>query len=306
MKENIQLSEKIKNIIENLYPKPVDISFAIINIKAAEPEISGYNIDKFIYPASVYKAYIAAEVLRQVYEKQHNLEELIEIKSPNDVDTDVKLFPNNTEANHFPLLKAGDKVTINYLLDLVFTRSDNSAANTLIDLVSRESVNEHIIKPYGWEGSWITRKYLDRLKEDEKYRISDVTVSNAYHLAEFFYKIEAKQLVNEWVSDTLKDYMHRWNRGGRTGLYIPEFKDYYRKGGWFEVNGYKFNFFRGLKSAWQKGYAINRWSNDAGVVTGEKSHYAIALLSLTKTKWPWTKFPMKDFARNIHIIMEEL
>ncbi len=147
---------------------------------------------------------------------------------------------------------------------------------------------------------------MDRRKEDEKYRISDVTVSNARHLAEFLYKIETNQLVNEWVSTMLKDYMHRWNRGGRTGLYIPEFTDYYRKGGWLEVNGYKFNFFRGLKSAWQKGHAINRWSADAGVVTGVHSHYTVALLSLTKSKWPWVKFPMKDFSRKIHILMEEL
>ncbi len=155
MKENVQLSEKIKTIIESIHPTPADISFAVINLKSSEHEISGYNMDQFIYPASVYKAYIGAEVLRQISEKQHSLDELIEIKSPNDVDTNVKLFPKNTKADHRPLLKARDKVTVDYLLDLVFTRSDNSAANTLIDLVGREYVNDHIIKPNGWEGSRI-------------------------------------------------------------------------------------------------------------------------------------------------------
>jgi beta-lactamase class A len=305
MKENAQLSEKIADIVRGIRPVPADISCAIINLRSTEPEICGYHMDKFIYPASVYKAYVAAEVLRQVYQKQHALDELIEITSPNDVDTDVRLFPKNSKADHRPLLKAGDMVTIDYLLDLVFSRSDNTAANTLIDLVGRESINNHIIQPNGWDGSYVTRKYLDRLKEDKTYRVADVTVSNARHLAEFLYKIDTDQLINEWVSTTLKKYMHTWNRGGRTGLYINEFKEYYRKGGWLEVNGYKINFSQAIQNVWNKGHAINRWSNDAGVVTGTYSHYAIAVLTLTKTKWPWAKFPMKKFSKKIHRMMEE-
>lgn len=306
MKENLHLSEKIKSIVESIHPKPTDISCAVINLSTPEAEISGYDMDKFIYPASVYKAYVAAEVLRQIYEKHYDLNEIIEIKSPNDVDRNVKLFPKDTRGGHHPVLKAGDRVTIDYLLDLVFTRSDNTAANTLIDLVGRESINDNIIKPNGWDGSSITRKYLNRLKEDEKYRNANVTVSNAFHLVEFFYKIETNQLVNEWVSAKLKDYMYRWNRGGRTGLYIPEFKDYYRKGGWLEVNGYKSNLFSALKNVWQKGHAINRWSADVGVVTGDCSHYVIAVLTLTKTKWPWVKFSMKKFSKKIYDLMEGL
>lgn len=324
MKENKELSEKIKKIVENLKPKPAQISFAIINLNNQEPEISGFNMDEFVYPASIYKVFIGAEVLRQVYEKKISLEQLIEIQSPNDVDKYSKLFPKSIRGDDLPLLKAGDRVTIDYLLNLIFTRSDNTAANTLMDLVGRESINENIIIPNGWTGSGVTRKFLDRSKDDEKYKYSDSTVSCARHLAELFYKIETKILVNEWVSLKLKEYMSRWNRGGRTGLYIPEFEDiyrksgsaintvrakdligYYRKGGWLEINGYKVNLFQAIKHLIKKGYAVNKWSNDAGVVTGENSHYAIALLSLTKSMWPWVKFPMKEFSREIYNLMEK-
>ena len=306
MPPNPLLTQKIKHIIENLHPAPDEISFAIINLKSETPKIAGYNLDKFMYPASIYKVFIGAEVLRQIYEKKHSLDEIIEIKSPNDVDKNYRLFPKATRKDTRPLLVGGDKVTIDYLLDLMFSRSDNAASNTLIDLVTRESMNDNIIFPNNWQGSEITRKFLGRVEEDEKYRHSDITVTCARHLVELFYKIETNSLVNEWVSGKLKDYMHRWLRGSKGGLNLPEFRDYYRKGGWLEVNYYKINFLKAIKHALQKGHAINRWSNDVGVATTENCHYVIAVLTLTKTRWPWVNFPLKKFSREIFEVMDNL
>ena len=304
MKENFKLSQNIGEIIKSLKPKPAQISFAVINLKTKEPEISGYQMDQFIYPASIYKVFIEAEILRKIDKKILSLDDIVEIKSPNDVDKDIRLFPKSTRKDHRPLLKTGDKVTIDYLLDLVFSRSDNTASNTLMDIADREEINNHIILPNGWNGSEVTRKFLDRLKEDKEYRVSRITVSNARHLVELFYKIEKGQLVNQWVSDKLKFYLHKWNRGGRAGLDLPEFVDYYRKGGWLEINGYKYNFFSAIKNVIKKGHAVNKWSNDAGVITGKNSHYVVALLSLTKSPWPWTNFPIKAFSERIHKFME--
>lgn len=304
MKENAELNVHIKNVIEHLHPQPAEISFAVINLKTSEPELSGYNMEHFMYPASIYKVFVAAEVLRQVSVGVKKLEDLVEIKSPNDVDKNYRLFPVTTKKDNRPLLIEGDKVTIDYLLNLIFTRSDNTAANTLIDLVERESVNDHIIFPNGWDGCEITRKFLTREKErEEKYRISNITLSSAKHLVDLCYKIETKQFINEWVSEKLKEYMSMWDRRGRTGLYIPEFTNYYRKGGWLQINGYKIDFWKAIKNAYTKGHAINRWANDIGVVETNNKHYAIALLTLTKTKWPWVHFNMKKFAREIHKLM---
>lgn len=306
MKENIKLSQKISEIIKELSPKPAQISFAVINLKTPEPEIAGYNMNEFIYPASIYKVFIGAEILRKVYQKELNLSDIIKIKSQNEVDKDIRLFPKSTKKDHRPLLKVGDKVTIDYLLDLVFGRSDNTASNELMDIADREDINNHIILPNGWSGSEVTRKFLDRLKEEKEYRVSKITVSNARHLAEFFYKVEKGELVNKWVSEKLKTYMQNWNRGGRAGLDLPEFVNYYRKGGWLEINGYKYNFFSAIKNVIKKGHAVNKWSNDAGVVTGKNSHYVVALLSLTKSPFPWTNFPLKSFSKQIHSLMENI
>jgi len=303
MKENSELSKKLKVIVENLEPQPAEISLAVIDLKSSQ--IAGVNMDHFIYPASIYKIFIAAEILRQVDSGQRKLGDLIEIRDVNEVDKDnPRFFPESTHRDHRPLLKTGEKVSIDYLLDLMLTRSDNTASNVLMDVADRENVNNHIILPNRWNGSEVTRKFLERFKEEKEYRVSKITVSNAKHLAEFFYKVETNQLVNPWVSQKLKEYMLRWRRDGRKGLNLPEFKRYYRKGGWLEINGYKWNVWRGIKSAYRKGYAIIRYNGDAGVVVGNNSYYAIAVLTITKTKWPWVKFPIKKLSKEIYKLME--
>ena len=112
------------------------ISLAIIDLNGDNPILAGVNMQNFIYPASVYKMYVAAEVLRQISQEEFSLDSLVVVKSPNDVDKtkEIRTDPR-------PLLHDGDTVTINYLLDLMITRSDNSAANCLIDLAGRVNIN---------------------------------------------------------------------------------------------------------------------------------------------------------------------
>ncbi|MCX6703445.1 MAG: serine hydrolase [Candidatus Zambryskibacteria bacterium] len=304
MKENLKLSQKIKEIVESLSLRPQEISVAIIDLKGSEPQIAGFNTDHFIYPASIYKVFVAAEILRQIDVEERKLEDVVLISSLNEVDTNVRFFPKSTHKDYRPLLKKGETVTLDYLLDLMLTRSDNTAANILIDIADRQNINKHIIIPNGWEGSDVTRKFLDRLKEEGEYRVSKITVSNTRHLAELFYKIETNQLCSQWVSQKLKEYLLKWNRDKRGGLNLSVFKSYYRKGGWLEINGYKWNVYRGIKAVFQKGYAILRYNGDVGVVVGKNSHYSIAVLTLLKTKWPWQRFPMEELSRKIYEIME--
>ena len=85
------------------------------------------------------------------------------VKSPNDVDKSEEISYDPR-----PLLKDGDTVTVNYLLDLMITRSDNSAANCLIDIATRDSINK-TMHENGWHGSEVTRKFLSRKYEDRGY-----------------------------------------------------------------------------------------------------------------------------------------
>ena len=49
------------------------LSFAVIDLTGKKPVIGGVNMDNFIYPASVYKMYVAMEILKQVSEGEYSL-----------------------------------------------------------------------------------------------------------------------------------------------------------------------------------------------------------------------------------------
>ena len=49
------------------------ISFAVIDLNGRKPLIGGVNMENFIYPASVYKMYVAMEILKQVSNQKYSL-----------------------------------------------------------------------------------------------------------------------------------------------------------------------------------------------------------------------------------------
>lgn len=287
-------------LIDNSFLKD-EIGIAIIDLQKEVPEIFGYNLDTFIYPASVYKIFIAAEVLRLIENGSLSLDQNVIIKSPNDVDIDARIFPGDTRK----LLSIGDEVSIDYLLDLMLTRSDNTASNTLIDLVGRESITENIIYKHSWHGSEVTRKFLDR-KKDAPYQDTKNTLSCVQHLADFFYLVEKEKLISPFISKKLKEYMLRFNRLNKKfkGLYLSDIHiSYYGKGGWLENNLYS-KPLSALKAFIKKRWVIVRWSNDAGVIQGQNSHYVIVVLSVHKTIFPNSYFNIKKLARVVHEYME--
>lgn len=294
--ENGRRSDMVTTRFEYLI-KNHEMGFAVIDLNAPTPELFGYNLDHFIYPASMYKVFIAAEVLRRIELGDFTLNQQITVKSPNDVDIDARIFPGDTRK----LLSAGDTVTIEHLIDLMLTRSDNTASNCLINLVGRTSITENIIYKYGWQGSEVTRKYLDRIKEEKAYQFSSTTLSCPRHFAEFFYLVDTNRMVSLWVSEKLRHYMTQFNRQSKLGMWLPDrYTNYYAKGGWLETNLYHHKFISLMKAVLKKHWAIIRWSNDAGVATlPSGNRYVLVVFSITKTLFPSTYFPIQDFAKQL-------
>jgi len=297
--QNQQFEKELFDKIIKKYQNKFEFSICIIDLIPDNPCIFGYSIDKFIYPASCYKIFIGAEILRQIEKGNFSLETIVEVKSPNDVDKDSRIFPNDTR----PLLKSGDKVSIEYLLNLMLTRSDNTASNCLIDFVSRESVTENIIQKYNWQGSGITRKFLNRTKEKQKYRFSEITMSCARHLVECFYLIETQQLVSPWVSKKLLDF---GKERDQEKLNKERYKYIYGKGGWLEINLWKYSLLSVCKSILQKQWAVIRWHNNAYVAKSENAHYTCAIMSISKSIFQWKKFPMEKVETEILDFMEKI
>jgi beta-lactamase class A len=226
------------------------ISFAVIDLNAKNPLLGGVNMENFIYPASVYKMYVAMEILNQVSNNQYSLYKSYVVKSPNDVDhtSEISWDPR-------PLLKDGDTVTVNYLLDLMITRSDNSAANCLIDIAGRKNINK-TMHENNWYGSEVTRKFLSRKLEDAGYDTIKSTETNALHAADFMYKIYKNELINPWVSQQLKVLLGRQLDTTKLSTGLPHNSMFYHKSGWWSI-----------------------YTNDVGIVDDGHIKYIIALFT---------------------------
>ena len=226
------------------------ISFAVIDLNSNPAKIGGVHFDNFIYPASVYKMYVAADILKQISEGKFNIDDTIIVKSPNDVDKSREI---NSDPR--PLLKDGDTVTVNYLLDLMITRSDNSAANCLIDKATRSEINK-MMHEYNWKGSEVTRKFLSRKYEDPGYDTVRSTETCALHAADFIYKIYNNELVNPWVSMQMKALLGRQLDITKLSAGLPKNVMFYHKTGWWSY-----------------------YTNDVGIVDDGKVKYVIALFT---------------------------
>ncbi len=225
-------------------------SFMVVDLTAPEPVWGGVTPEAFLYPASVYKMYVAAEVLRQSLAGRFDLDDERVVTPHNAVDTAREVLSDPR-----PLLAAGDTVTVGYLLDLMITRSDNSAANELIDLATRPSIDS-LMHRYGWEGSEVTRKFLPRRVEDPGYADVPSTATSARHAAEFLTLAATDRLVHPWVSRRLMALLTNQLDDTKVAAGLPRSAVFAHKTGWWSF-----------------------WTHDVGVVRDGDAAYVIALFT---------------------------
>ncbi len=283
-KQSKKFSASLKKIIaavglDSVYNAGDDgqeiISFAVIDLTGKKPVFGGVNADNFIYPASVYKMYVAMEILKQVSNNEYSLFTPYIVRSPNDVDKEREI-----DYDPRPLLKNGDTVTINYLLDLMITRSDNSAANCLIDVATRNRINQ-TIHDNNWYGSEVTRKFLKREFEDKGYDTIHGTETSALHAADFMYKIYSDQLINPWVSRQMKALLGRQLDTTKLSTGLPSTAMFYHKTGWWSI-----------------------YTNDVGIVEDGKIKYIIAVF--TPVTEENVRPRLKQLSRKVYDLIKHL
>ncbi len=283
-KQSKSFNESLKNIVHDVGLDSTwdvgedgkeQISFAVIDLTGKKPVLGGVNFTNFIYPASVYKMYVAMEILKQVSNNEYSLFRQYIVKSPNDVDRsrEIGFDPR-------PLLKNGDTVTVNYLLDLMITRSDNSAANCLIDIAGRKNINQ-TMHENGWYGSEVTRKFLKRKFEDSGYDTVKSTETNALHAADFMFKIYKNQLINPWVSMQLKALLGRQLDTTKLSTGLPNGAMFFHKTGWWSY-----------------------YTNDVGIVDDGKIKYVICIF--TPVKEDLVRPKLKELSGRVYELIKDL
>jgi beta-lactamase class A len=248
------------------------ISLAVIDLTSKRPIFGGVHADNFIYPASVYKMYVAMEVLKQCVAGKYSLFDTYVVKSPNDVDRtrEISFDPR-------PLLRSGDTVTIRYLLDLMITRSDNSAANCLIDISGRPNIN-NTMRENKWAGSEVTRKFLKRAVEDPGYDTIRSTATCALHAADFMYKIHKRQLVSPWVSMQMQSLLALQLDTTKLSQGLPHDAMFFHKTGWWSY-----------------------YTHDVGVVDDGTVKYVIALF--TPVREERVRPRLKALSQKVYMLM---
>lgn len=277
-------------LINRLKPFGAKVSACIIDIKTGQRFT--YHEDCLLYPASTYKIFIGAEVLRQVETGNLNLSDKITIKTPDKLKRNARLYPNDS----FPLLKAGDVVDIDTLLKLMLARSENMASNTLINLVSQKSISRNIIDKNSWIGSGVTQEFLDKLGKGEKYKYADTTRTCGRHLAEFIQKLYTDKLVSPFVSKKLKEYMAIGMDKSLAKKYphrAPENRlthTLYEKGGWIQA------FSTRLPRLVRRKFYI-RYQSQAGAVQINGRTYAVGILCKYVTLFPNRYFKFSEITK---------
>ncbi len=311
--ENKQRSETIAQIVKakGFDKKVSELSIAIIDLKKNPSTVFGTNLDAFMYPASVFKIFIGAEVLRQIEGGKYTLAQEILIKPLSDIPKELKLYPNPRAT-----LKTGDHVTIDILLYLMLAVSDNTASNCLYELVGMESITKNIVEPNGWQGTGLISYFLNHDKHYKPYRHTDMLQTNARYVAEFFALVEQEKMISPFVSRKLKEYMLKFDRTSRHGYSYPEFLRY-RKGGYLETNlytsfyrksGFGLDVIKGfgalVKNLVTKGWAFQRYMHDAGVIEGKNSKYVAVIFTLSRQMNPRKYFQMNELAKELFEYME--
>lgn len=282
LKENRKLKTMLGALLDKISHKD-RVHLSIINFSSRNPIYAGFQDEKLVYPASIYKLYVAGALLQEVKSNRIKLEKKVVVKKINATD-------KKKEVSSDPrlLLKSGDRAPARYLLDLMITRSDNSAANCLIDLVTREKINKFIHK-HGWKGSEVTRKFLPREFEDKKYKEAPMTLSNTRHIAEFLYLVEEGRLINSKLSKFLKELLGKQLDKSKIRKGLPKSANFFHKTGWFDF---------------RKDKKLVGVCGDCGIVEDGKIKYVISCI-VTLPEKKGSKV-LNLIGKRTHLLMKDL
>lgn len=132
---------------------------------------------------------------------------------------------------------------------------------------------------YGWSGSEVTRKFLNRDFEDPGYGTIRATETCALHVADFMYKLQTNTLINSWVSQQMKILLGGQLDTTKLAAGLPVNTIFYHKSGWW-----------------------NFYTHDAGIIFDNDVHYIIVLF--TPLKEVEAKQKMKALSAEVYELME--
>jgi len=192
------LREEFKN-------KKIEYAYVIKKLGFLDPTLL-HKANQQFPAASIIKLPILAAAFYAVREKKISLEELVTIKKK-----DIAGGSGRLKSLSLPR-----KFTFAQLLELMFSSSDNSATNKVIEILDLEYINS-IFKRLGLTNTTLVRKMMDF--SQRKNGIENYT--SAADISYLLEKIYKKKLVSKKLSKLALSFLMKQKVNDRLPRYLP-------------------------------------------------------------------------------------
>lgn len=168
--------------------------------------------------ASIAKLYVMVEMERQ------------RVEAGLDPEMRVRIRPENMTETWLPVLKAGDEVSVQRLVDLMITRSDNVATNTLMDVLGRQNINATMAR-LGWPDLQLNRKLGGAAPIPDPGYVGGRNQVRADQVSDLLARIEEGRLITPEASARMKEILGRQMDNDKIPAALPPDARVYHKTG---------------------------------------------------------------------------
>lgn len=147
--------------------------------------------EKSWIPASTIKSYVVLEAFRQKRAGLVSFDQQVTVKAANVVPTEL-------ETDEFPTLREGTTASIKQLVEAMIIQSDNTAYNTLLDILDRRNIN-NTLRALSLTETVIGEKLNldnDQLQQDLQTPGRQPNTTTAKDLSSFFELLYSKKVAD--------------------------------------------------------------------------------------------------------------
>jgi len=202
--EKILKKHKLDTTFKTQGGKKEPISLLVVDLFDPENPVYGaINPHLKIYPAGMERVFIATAAMNQIVKGAYDLNTIVIANEPNVVDFPILPYDPRPKTN------VGDYVSIALLVDFVLTRNDLTAANELIEIVSRENIS-NFLKDNGFNDTIVNKKYKVNPELDYP-KLTDFTdnATSAYDVAQLFYMVYLTKILDDEKAELTRRYFRR-------------------------------------------------------------------------------------------------
>lgn len=230
---------KLENDIKDIFKNEYGI-YSVAFQNTSSNEILSINPKK-LQSASIIKLFVMIEAFNEIKEDRINENDEIILKS------NMKVGGTGSLSGR----KDGTAITINQLIKLMITQSDNTATNILIDILTMDKINSSI-KVLGCSDSVIQRKMMDFKAQNE----GKDNFTSVEDLCCVLFKIYKNECLGGIYDKKMIDIMKQQENNTKIPLLLPP----------------------GTVVAHKTG-ELDKVENDAGIIYNKDGAYILCILS---------------------------